>query len=188
MMVSMVLAEIGPWDCPNCGRKGNTDNFCGECGAKAPIIWDCPSCGRTGIIDKYCSTCGTERPKPLEVGQNVTFGRYPQTSNATEQTPIEWIVLEVKDGKALLLSKYGLDTKLYCGESFNTLLRYNGLYEGITWERSSLREWLNKEFLIAAFSEVERRAIQNSKVDNSRSISVRIRVVSRCFVISKKQS
>lgn len=170
MMVSMVLAETDPWDCPNCGRKGNTDNFCGECGTKAPETWDCPNCGRTGIIDKYCSTCGTKKPesieivgplattKPLEVGDYVTFGRYPQTSEGTDQTPIGWIVLEVKDRKALLLSKYGLDMKMY-----------NDEYGDITWADSTLRKWLNKSFLNNAFTEEEKRAIMETKVDNSRS-------------------
>lgn len=47
--------------------------------------------------------------KNAEVGDIFKFGSYEQdndTSNGKED--IEWLVLEVKDGKALLISKYAL--------------------------------------------------------------------------------
>ena len=43
----------------------------------------------------------------LSVGQHIYFGSYPQSSGTPE--PIEWRVLEVKDGKALILSEKLLD-------------------------------------------------------------------------------
>ena len=49
-----------------------------------------------------------------KVGSIVTFGQYEQdnnTGNGPEE--IEWIVLDVQDGKSLLLSRYGLDAKPY---------------------------------------------------------------------------
>ena len=94
-----------------------------------------------------------------KVGSIVTFGRYEQdndTKNGPEE--IEWIVLDVDDNKALLLSKYGLDAK-----------QYNKAYEGVTWETCSLRSWLNDEFLKAAFTEEEQSAILLTDVDNSKS-------------------
>ena len=56
----------------------------------------------------------------------VTFGRYEQDGNE-ENGPeeIEWIVLDVKDGRSLLISRYALDTVPYHTESIN-----------ITWEKS----------------------------------------------------
>ena len=35
-MVSMAACEREAWDCPECGNKGNTDNYCGVCGHPAP--------------------------------------------------------------------------------------------------------------------------------------------------------
>ena len=36
LLTATALAEREPWDCPSCGRKGNTRNFCGKCGERAP--------------------------------------------------------------------------------------------------------------------------------------------------------
>lgn len=63
---SAIGEEVKTWDCPQCGRKGNTGNFCGECGCKAPKeevkTWDCSMCGRTGNTGVYCSACGNPAP------------------------------------------------------------------------------------------------------------------------------
>ena len=37
-VVSCALGEQAPWDCPECGRKGNTGNYCGWCAHPAPWI------------------------------------------------------------------------------------------------------------------------------------------------------
>lgn len=96
----------------------------------------------------------------INIDDIVTFGRYPQTSEGTDQTPIEWIVLDIKEGKALLLSRFGLDAKKYDDKYPN---------DGVTWQDCSLRKWLNEEFLDEAFAEEEKRAIQRTSVDNSQS-------------------
>ena len=95
-----------------------------------------------------------------EVGNTVTFGTYPQTKEGTDQTPIEWVVLEydVANNKALLLSKKGIDAV-----SYNNNTRRISL----TWGQCSLRTWLNDEFLNRAFSTVEQSAILITDVDNS---------------------
>jgi hypothetical protein len=67
--------------------------------------------------DKPVSDCGIK-------GSICSFGNY------------EWLVLEVKDDKALLLSKDVLVRK-----------PYNTTYTNVTWETSTLRAWLNNEFL-----------------------------------------
>lgn len=89
-------------------------------------------------------------------GDIVTFGVYPQTAEGEDETPIEWIILEIKDNKALLLSRYGLDAQ-----------PYNTAQTGVTWETSSLRKWLNEEFYNNAFSEKERGSIEKTHTDNS---------------------
>lgn len=97
------------------------------------------------IYDEYKS----EKLKNPKVGDYVFFGTYEQdndTSNGNEN--IEWLVLEVKDGKALVISKYALDCK-----------PYNTEWDDVTWEKCSLRQWLNNDFLNSAFSEDEQKLI-----------------------------
>ncbi len=92
------------------------------------------------------------------IGGIVTFGRYEQDGNEENgPEPIEWIVLAVKDGKSLLISRYALDIVPYHTKDIN-----------ITWEKCSLRSWLNNDFLQTAFTEEERALIPETKVDNSR--------------------
>ena len=95
----------------------------------------------------------------LQVGDTVTFGHYEQDNQlSNDAEEIEWIVLEIQNGKGLLLSKYLLDVK-----SYNT---YQGV---VTWETCTLRSWLNKEFLNSAFTAEEQTAILTSTVDNSKN-------------------
>ena len=89
-------------------------------------------------------------------GEYVSFGRYEQNgSSADGAEPIEWLVLDVQDGRSLLVSRYALDT-----------VPYNASYEQVTWESSSIRAWLNGDFTAAAFSESELSAILETEVDN----------------------
>ena len=94
---------------------------------------------------------------PSTVDSYVTFGQYPQTSEGTDQTPIEWKVLARDGEKALLISRYALDCKPYNKNNVN-----------VTWEASTLRQWLNDEFLNKAFTPVEQAAIEITMTDNSR--------------------
>ena len=103
------------------------------------------------------SAAGTGK-KQIQAGDYVTFGHYPQTAAGNDMTPIEWLVLEVKGNKALLLSRYGLDAKPYNTERVAT-----------TWEQCTLRTWLNGEFMNKAFSIAEQGAILTAIVDNSRN-------------------
>ena len=85
----------------------------------------------------------------ISVNESVFFGKYEQDNQSyTNNEQIEWIVLDIKNGKALLLSKYILDAK-----RFNENSDYN------TWEYSSLRTWLNNDFYNKAFNNYEKEAI-----------------------------
>ncbi len=92
------------------------------------------------------------RPRP-SVGSRVTFGRYPQSSDTPE--PIVWRVLDITDGKALMISESLLDCK-----------KYNESSENVTWETCTLRRWLNSEFLNRAFSAEERNKLNMAKIPN----------------------
>ena len=88
--------------------------------------------------------------------KTVTFGAYDQDNNPDNgQEPIEWIVLEEKDGKCLILSKCGLDAVSYQDNEGDT-----------DWEKSTLRAWLNKDFLEKSFTADEQSAIQTTTVVN----------------------
>lgn len=53
------------WDCPACGKKAISSNFCPDCGAKKPEAssgWDCPSCGAKNIVSNFCPNCGAKKP------------------------------------------------------------------------------------------------------------------------------
>ena len=113
------------------------------------------------VLILYCTVAPAEEPAPdmsdIPVGGVILFGHYEQDSNPDNgPEPIEWIVLDVQDGKALLLSRYGLDAKPYHEEN-----------QDITWKTCTLRNWLNSDFLNAAFSETEQRGILLTDVDNS---------------------
>lgn len=88
------------------------------------------------------------------VGQYVTFGNYEQDNNASNGAePIEWLVLDKKDGKALLISRYGLESRVYSTKSVD-----------ITWKNCTLRKWLNSDFLNTAFTPAEQKKIADTKV------------------------
>ena len=94
------------------------------------------------------------------VGETIYFGHYEQDNDLSNgKEPIEWIVLEVQDGKSLLLSKKVLEKKPY----------NDTLAEEITWENCTLRKWLNGSFISLAFNEIERGLMVLSIVDNSES-------------------
>ena len=89
----------------------------------------------------------------FKVGNSITFGNYPQTKAGNDNTPIEWLVLENDGETALLISRYALDCK-----------PYNRKNEGTTWEKCTLRGWLNNEFFDKAFSAEEKQSILQSDV------------------------
>ena len=98
-----------------------------------------------------------DNTSPSTKENEVVFGRYEQDNNLENGLePIEWIVLDVQDGKSLLISKYGLDCQ-----------PYHNQWKDVTWEKCTLRNWLNQTFLSAAFTADEQKAIPVSDVDNS---------------------
>ena len=102
----------------------------------------------------------TSRNRPsVSVNDILTFGRYEQDGirgNGAED--IEWLVLDVQGNKALLLSRYALDSQ-----------PYNSAYGKTTWEACTLRSWLNSTFFDAAFTAEEKASILVTEVDNGAS-------------------
>lgn len=170
-----------PETCSKCGKtRGEatghkvidatctTMKNCEVCG----VIWGTPLGHKwqeaTYDTPKTCRVCGATEGTPLAkptiaVNNIVTFGKYEQDglqSNGAET--IEWLVLDVQEDKALLLSRYALDS-----------MPYHDNYRAVTWETSDLRYWLNGSFLNTAFTAEERADILTSEVDNSISQSNR---------------
>lgn len=90
----------------------------------------------------------------VNVGSTIKFGFYEQdnnTSNGKEE--IEWKVLAVDGNKALVISQYALDCQ-----------KYNSTYTDTTWEKCSLRKWLNGTFYNAAFGSDHQKMIASSTV------------------------
>ena len=95
----------------------------------------------------------------IRAGSIITYGTYEQDRTSTgSREPIEWIVLEAKEDRLLLISRYGLDCLSYCSRK-----------ETVAWETSYIRAWLNNQFKNTAFTPEEQASILVTDVDNSKS-------------------
>ena len=98
----------------------------------------------------------------INVGDTINFGTYEQDNDASNgKENIEWSVISKKGDKILIISKYALDSQKYDDSD-------NGIpanHIPATWEKCSLRKWLNKTFLNDAFSEDEQKTIVMTKVN-----------------------
>ena len=116
---------------------------------------------------------GTVCNRSISVGDIVTFGHYEQDNDRYNgKEPIEWRVLDInEEGQLLLLSDKALDVQ-----------RYNTREYFITWEKSTIRSWLNgyeasyntegkdytaENFIDAAFTAEEKAKILTSNVPDN---------------------
>lgn len=83
-------------------------------------------------------------------GDTVFFGEYGKNN-------IAWIVLDVKDGSLLVVSKYALTDRQFDSDST------------CTWSTCDLRKWLNDEFLNSAFNVEMQEKIQLTNVSADRN-------------------
>lgn len=96
----------------------------------------------------------SEMLKNCTVGEYIMFGAYEQDNNAANgKEEIEWLVLDVKDGNALVISKYALDCMPY----------HNTDASMAKWKNCTIRKWLNEDFLDAAFSAEDKGVISVQK-------------------------
>lgn len=87
--------------------------------------------------------------KSAQVGDYVMLGSYEQDNNKENgEEDLEWLVLDIKDGKALVLSKYAIDLQPLNMESAE-----------VTWETCTLRQWMNEDFMDKAFTDAEKAII-----------------------------
>ena len=97
---------------------------------------------------------------PVQTGDYLVFGRYDQDGNQHNGLePLDWQVLDVKDGKAMIISRHGLTVRMY-----------DDSVPFPTWAKSEVRAWLNSTFLDATFTAEEQACIDVTRVvtpDNS---------------------
>ena len=93
--------------------------------------------------------------KNLEVGDTYTFGVYEQDNNLDNgKEPINWIVMAKEGDKLWLVSEMGLDS-----------MPFNRKRAAADWAGSSLRIWMNEEFIQSAFSVDELKWILPSETE-----------------------
>ena len=122
---------------------------------------NCKKCGQP-LYEGKCYPCrlvygtpddtapASPLPASTEIGDTVFFGRYNQNEGVE---PLEWLVLDKKDGQALLLTKYGINS-----------VQFHTTYAATTWAKCRLRFWLNFYFLSDAFTQGERAQIVTTTV------------------------
>lgn len=104
------------------------------------------------------------------IGETVFYGKYEQDNDPQNgKEKIEWIILDVKDEKALLLSKKGLFASKTTSEKYG-------------WKTSVLRKNLNNSFYNNSFSVKEKQSIKSN-----RSMCYGQTVKDNAFVLSKAE-
>lgn len=119
------------------------------------------------------------------IGALVCFGKYEQDSDSDNgPEDIVWQVLDISDGRALLISRLALDCKAYNDA-------YAGIHSATDWKSSKLRKWLNGDFYSMAFSEDEKSQIVATEIapgENSLYGTKYSNVVSdKVFILSEEE-
>lgn len=112
------------------------------------------SCG-TGDVDTETAqtnlsnnTAIETTPEPenahiVQIGETLQFGGY------------DWRVLDVQDGRVLIISDRIITRQAYCSGGYST------------WETSDIREWLNGSFYETNFAAEERVRIAETRIVNN---------------------
>lgn len=128
------------------------------------VTWDCIWFGsypQTKIVssskenDLYSTL---EKSNGWDKNNDIIIGKekyHRAKKSYFKYEPIKWRVIKCENGEALLLSDIVLDKQ-----------KYNKRLKKVTWEKSTLRKWLNKKFMNRAFSSSEQEAIHTTKVIN----------------------
>ena len=146
--------------CPNCGVRTSPPTASTKKGNFFHAAWK--ACfivllfSAAFLIFKRTAPLRNGIKEKNKVGDTIEFGLYEQDNNVLNgKEPIKWIVLEKEDDHALLISVHCIEYKPY----------NNGNGE-VTWEKSSLRKWLNNDFMDAAFSSTEKGKIITHTIEN----------------------
>ena len=96
--------------------------------------------------------------KDAEIGDLVCIGNFETFPGNNKTEPIFWRVIDKKDGKLFILSEKVIDNY-----AFNNKREES---DTTTWETSTLRSFLNGDFLTTCFTEDEQKMIQTTHLTN----------------------
>jgi len=114
------------------------------------------------LVASAFTACQKQEPLPegtvaiddAKTGEKVAFGRYEQDDiKDNGQENIIWIVAEAQKDKLLLVSEKVLDTR-----------KYNNDRKKVTWEESTVRAWLNADFVSSAFNAKESKKLVETTI------------------------
>ena len=118
---------------------------------KAIVLFSAIAVGLiVGIVLFITLTNGANDPT-ISIGEIIEFGGH------------DWRVLDIQDGKALILSDLLLESRAY-----------NERYTNMTWENSDIRSYLNGEFYYS-FNESDRARLFETEVVNNDNYEYRTR-------------
>lgn len=112
--------------------------------------------------------------------KTIYFGRYTVASSKRSD-PLEWIVLEnYTDGTSLLITRQLLSPQ-----------RYNIRRKNVNWDSSTLRSWLNDQFIEEAFAPEERELLKSQRIGNQRQTILGMRggisTEDRIYLLSQEE-
>lgn len=114
----------------------------------ASHVFDCLD-GYKDSVERMAQ-CNSEMIRNAQIGEYVRFGKFEQTSLFDGEEFIDWKVLDKKDNMILVVSDRALTRSLFSeddsGES--------------TWADSTIRRYLNSEFISEAFTIEEQNRLQ----------------------------
>ena len=102
--------------------------------------------------EKIIENCFKMPTHNYRYGDIIKFG-------SLDAMPIEWQIIQVKGNELLVLSKYGIEAKAYHSKSGT-----------VTWETSTIRQYLNNEFLSRCFDIKEQKLIQTTSVKTNDNV------------------
>lgn len=163
-------------------------NFCGARNTSNPTekTVKCCKCGESITYDlEYhkavmptVSRLNIENLPDLQKGSEFIFGRYGRWQ-------MKWIVIDKAEGRIEAIAQAGFNL-------FLDKLAYNETLRPTTWNTSSLRRYLNEEFIYAIFSEEERNRIISTDVpsDNNSVFGTRggDSTVDKVFILSEDEA
>lgn len=119
--------------------------------------WDCIYFGtyyNTKIVPAVLAEAGEHDSMKVEEGKEPYLVRHEQ--GYFQYEPIKWRVLSINED--------GTDAFLMADQVIDVAQYFYDIYVETTWEKSSIRQWLNKEFMETAFTADEQAAVETAEV------------------------
>lgn len=133
----------------------------------------------------FSNSFAEEKGSSIKVGDSITWGKYEQdgkTTNGLED--IEWNVLKIENDKMLVVTKDGIDICAYFDDPSVSILDVN--YITMSWEKSTIRKWLNGTFFTSAFTAEEQEKIVLSDLV-TKDVNGETITTDRVFLLSRDE-